>query len=134
MHNLAWFPDGERIMFGLGRSSDIYIVGADGSGLTLVIPDATYPYWSPDGSRISYQPPGAFSPLEIADADGMHVVEFGYGGSGPWNPLVQPGPEIAEVPAASESLTSTPPLLLLVAVLALVAGALLIRRRMVQRS
>jgi Tol biopolymer transport system component len=77
IHNVAWSPDGERLAFGLGRNSGIYIVAADGSGLTLVIPDATYPYWSPDGSRISYQPAGAFGPLEIADADGTHVVEFG---------------------------------------------------------
>jgi Tol biopolymer transport system component len=130
MNNFAWSPDGERLAFGLGRSSGIYIVGADGSGLTLVIPDATYPYWSPDGSRISYQPPGAFSPLEIADADGMRVVKFGYGGSGPWNPLVQPEHVVAEALAASEGLTLTSTPLLVVALLALVAGVVLIRRRM----
>jgi Tol biopolymer transport system component len=89
-HNLAWSPDGERLVFGLGTSSGIYTVGADGSGLTLVIPDATYPYWSPDGSRISYQPCDAYAdcPLQIADADGTNVVEFDYARSGPWNPLV----------------------------------------------
>ena len=129
MHNLAWSPDGERLVFGLGRSSGIYIVGADGSGLTLVIPDATYPYWSPDGSRISYQPPGEFTPLEIADADGMHVVEFGYGGSGPWNPLVQPEPGVVDVPAQSEGLIPTSTLVLVMALLALLVGAALIRRR-----
>jgi Tol biopolymer transport system component len=60
--------------------------------LTPVISDGTHPYWSPDGSRISYQPCDAYSDcsLQIAEADGTHVVEFGYGRSGPWNPLVQP--------------------------------------------
>jgi hypothetical protein len=134
IYNLAWSPDGERLAFGLG-SSGIYTVGADGSGLTLVIPDGTYPYWSPDGSHISYKPRDEGSgplpnPLEIAGADGTHVVAFGYGGSGPWNPLVQPEPEIAEVPGARKGPTLTSTLPLLVALLALVAGVVLIRRRM----
>jgi Tol biopolymer transport system component len=91
-HNLAWSPDGERLVFGLGTGSGIYVVGADGSGLTLVIPGGTYPYWSPDGSRISYQPCDVYSDcaLQIADADGTHIQEFGFARSGPWNPLVQP--------------------------------------------
>jgi hypothetical protein len=131
-HNLAWSPDGERLVFGLGTDSGIYTVGADGSGLTLVIPGATYPYWSPDGSRISYQPCDAYSDcqLQIADADGTHVVEFDYARSGPWNPLVPPEPEVAEVPAASEGLTLTSTPVLVVALLALVVGVLVIRRRM----
>ena len=64
---------------------------------------------------------GSLGTLEIAALDGTHVQEFGYGEPGPWNPLVQPEPEVAEVPAASEGVTLTPPLLLGVASLALVA-------------
>jgi hypothetical protein len=57
-------------------------------------------------------------------------VEFAYESSWPWNPLVQPEPEVAQVPAASEGLTLTSTLLLVVALLALVAGVALIRSRM----
>jgi WD40-like Beta Propeller Repeat len=128
IYNLAWSPDGERLAW--GGSSGIFVVGADGSGLTLAIPQGADPYWSPDGTRIAY----SNGWLEIAAPDGTHVQRFGYGPSGPWNPLVQPEPEVAEGSAASEGLTLSSPLLLAVALLALVAGAVLIRRRMIQRS
>jgi Tol biopolymer transport system component len=130
IYDLAWSPDGERLAW--GGSAGIFIVGADGSGLSLVIPGGAYPHWSPDGTRLSYQlghRPNA-GPLQTADADGTHVVVFGGGSSGPWNPLIQPEPEIAEMPAASQDLTLTPTLLFVVALLALVAGVVLTRRRM----
>ena len=134
---LVWSPDGRRLAIDLG--GDIYTVRADGSDLTLVVPHGGSPNWSPDGSRIAYDfedvsyPPGP--QLEIVDVDGKNTQEFRNARSGPWNPLVQPEPEpeVAEVPAASEGLTQTSTLLLVVALLALVAGAVLIRRRMVQR-
>ena len=148
VYNLAWSPDGERLAFGLG-SKGIYVVGADGSGLTLAIPHGAFPYWSPDGTRIAFADLNAvISPqrpcadprcyaslgtLEIAAPDGTHVQEFPSAEPGPWNPLVQPEPEVAGVPAASQGLTSAPPLLLAMALLALVTGGVLIRRRMVQR-
>ena len=129
---LVWSPDGTRLA--IDFFANIYTIEADGSDLTLVIPHGGNPNWSPDGSRIAYDfedvsyPPGPH--LEIADADGRNTQEFGNAGSGPWNPLVQPEPEVAEVPAASEGVTLTPPLLLGMASLALVLGAVLIRRRM----
>ena len=144
IYNLAWSPDGERLAFGL-RSKGIYVVGADGSGLTLAIPGGAYPYWSPDGTRIAFanlagsgtsrswtcgDAPAcpSLGTLEIAALDGTHVLELGYGEPGPWNPLVQPEPEVAEVPAASDGLILTSSLLM-VALLVLVVGAVLMRRR-----
>jgi TolB protein len=87
---LAWSPDGTRLAIDYGV--DIYTIEADGSDLTLVIPDAGDPNWSPDGSRIAYNveggpyPPGPL--LAIADADGTHVERYHYARSGPWNPIV----------------------------------------------
>lgn len=149
VYNLAWSPDGERLAFGLG-SKGIYVVGADGSGLTLAIPHGAFPYWSPDGTRIAFanlspvispQRPCAdprcyasLGTLEIATPDGTDVEEFGYAEPGPWNPLDQPDPEVTEVPPASKGQALTSTLLLVVALLALAAGVVLILRRVVQRS
>ena len=134
--NLVWSPDGNHLAFGR-VTEGIYTIGVDGSGLTLVIPGGAYPHWSPDGSRITYQWQNLSSPvgaLMIAAADGTHVVPLPYRGSmGPWNPLVQPEPKVAEVPA-SEGLALVSMLPPLVAVLTLVASAILIRRRNARRA
>jgi len=102
MYNLAWSPDGEQIAFGGGYrgSAGVFVVGADGSGPTLVVPGGADPYWSPDGTRIAYRiPPRSaladclscgLGTLEIAALDGTHVQRFGSAEPGPWNPLVQP--------------------------------------------
>jgi WD40-like Beta Propeller Repeat len=130
--NLVWSPDGTRLAFGRRIFDGIYTIGVDGSGLTLVIPDGEDPQWSPDGSRISFEYDGGGwrGELNIADGDGSHIQNFGYAASGPWNPLVQPEPEVAEVPPASRGLTLTWTLVLVAALLTLVVGVLVIRRRM----
>ena len=55
----AWSPDGSRIAFTSDRdgSVDIYVMNADGSGVTRLTNDAGWdviPAWSPDGSRIAF--------------------------------------------------------------------------------
>ena len=94
---LAWSPDGSRLAFSLQYGGGLFIVGADGSGLTELVPHGESPAWSPDGSRISYQVRNGVTEngcsgceigtLEIVTLDGGDVQEFGYAGSGPWNPL-----------------------------------------------
>jgi hypothetical protein len=107
---IAWSPAGDLIAIGVGTheqsDSSIYTFAPDGSGFRKVIDLGSAPSWSPDGSRIAYTiwcdpdpnyscrwfDQEAHSPgLAIADADGSHVKEFGYGGSGPWYPDAQSG-------------------------------------------
>jgi Tol biopolymer transport system component len=135
-NGLSWSPDGTHLAVGL-LNDGISVVDADGSGLTLTIPDGANPYWSPDGTRISYRLHHlsvnrlrwVISPLMIAAADGTGVQEFGYAASGPWNPLVQPEPGVAEAPLANEGSTPASILLPLTAFLTLVVGFVLMRRR-----
>lgn len=57
-----WSPDGNRIVFMSGAISDggIYIVGANGTGLTKIVGfdveggQPTTPVWSPDGRTIAF--------------------------------------------------------------------------------
>jgi hypothetical protein len=101
--NLVWSPDGKTLAFGRRINDGVYTIGVDGSGLTLVIPDGVNPHWSLDGSRISYdreRTDESRRDLYIADRDGTHVqyFRFGFAASGPWNPLVQLEPAVAEAP------------------------------------
>jgi TolB protein len=80
--DLAWSPDGTRIAFATDRNGDnglyeyeIYVMGADGSGQTLLttsnfLPDLT---WAPDGTRI------AFSSSEDGDDDVFVINADGTG-------------------------------------------------------
>ena len=55
----AWSPDGTRIAFTRNErgNNDIYVVGADGNGLTRLTTNPLIDYmpsWSPDGARIAF--------------------------------------------------------------------------------
>jgi len=55
----AWSPDGTRIAFASNRAgdSDLYVMNADGSGVTRVTVDPrddSYPTWSPDGRQLVF--------------------------------------------------------------------------------
>ena len=89
---LAWSPDGSQLAFGSGFSPDkIWVVNADGTGLTQRIINAKFPNWSPDGTRIAFQNMNKDSllatGLAIADADGSNRRSLAFARPGPWNPL-----------------------------------------------
>lgn len=69
----VWSPDGSRIAFSNGH---IYVVNADGSGLTQLTFGASvdqWPSWSPDGSTIAYSNSGA-TPLDSnTDSDTLEI-------------------------------------------------------------
>lgn len=72
----SWSPDGTRIVFCYGRRyrlNDIFVVNADGSGLTQLTDDRepdVLPSWSPDGSTILYTHGDPHPDLYLMDADG----------------------------------------------------------------
>jgi TolB protein len=53
----AWSPDGRRIAFRWalpGRTPDVYIARADGSGMRLLVREGAMPDWSPSGRLIAF--------------------------------------------------------------------------------
>jgi Tol biopolymer transport system component len=69
----AWSPDGSRIAF--VRESAVYVVNADGTGLTSVADlkgvRPFQPQWSPDGSRIAFEADnGHDTDIYVVNADG----------------------------------------------------------------
>jgi tol-pal system beta propeller repeat protein TolB len=70
-HSPNWSPDGKHIAFnarrGQGAQSDIYLIGADGTGLKQLTSEPsndTAPAWSPDGKRITF----------TSNRDGLHQI------------------------------------------------------------
>jgi len=91
-HRPTWAPDGSRIAFirlpycaanGDGCSGDIYVVGADGTGLTRLTGDPDLedaPAWSPDGRLIAFGssiPGSGVTRLMVMQADGSDVHQLG---------------------------------------------------------
>jgi len=68
-----WSPDGSKIAFDRssdsGNTSAIYVMNADGSGVTQLTTAGGYerhPAWSPDGSKIAYE---SYQPLDSGNFD-----------------------------------------------------------------
>lgn len=91
----AWSPDGVKIAFAraeccsyddfgfvTGLVSNIYVMNADGSGVTRLISDGSDPAWSPDGRKIAYSVFEAS--LVIVNADGTNPVGLGFGLNPAW--------------------------------------------------
>jgi len=96
----AWSPDGKKIafrLFGIDKYG-IWIVNADGSGMTQLTDSGVNPTWSPDGQYIAYSrdDPWCFlcsstGQLMIMRADGLQQTKIT---DGPMdqNPAWQPAP------------------------------------------
>jgi dipeptidyl aminopeptidase/acylaminoacyl peptidase len=71
-----WSPDGTRLTFSLYADNDgsrVFIVSADGVGLTSITPNATNDYdptWSPDGAQLAFVRAGH---VVVSDMNGSNV-------------------------------------------------------------
>ena len=55
VRSAIWSPDGSQIAFAAGgRSSDLYVMNADGSDLRMVVSTAGDFTWSPDGTQLAF--------------------------------------------------------------------------------
>jgi Tol biopolymer transport system component len=97
----SYAPDGARdalqVGLGNGKGEEIYVVNADGSGLTRLtnnLADDTMPVWSPDSSRIAWTSARSDGTTEIyvinADGSGQTRLSSGPEGDalrdGGWSP------------------------------------------------
>jgi TolB protein len=93
----AYSPDGSRIALIMSRdgNTELYVMGASGSGLTRLTRtpdrDEASPTWSPDGRRICFvSGPPNFTQLYVIDAGGGDPVRVTSGGrmneSPDWGP------------------------------------------------
>jgi eukaryotic-like serine/threonine-protein kinase len=85
-----WFPDGAALAFSSDRSGQISIwkVGQLGGGATLLVPNASQPAVSPDGSRIAFTrwDAGGSSRIGVASlADPAQVTMLTDEKGGYWN-------------------------------------------------
>jgi Tol biopolymer transport system component len=90
----AWSPDGTRIAFsryqGIGQGHAIYVMNADGSGLTPIASDTAGGQravsWSPDGTKIAFELGGKVY-LANGDGTGLARLTFSWHASAPiWTP------------------------------------------------
>jgi TolB protein len=87
----VWHPDGDKLAF-VGREGnfDIFVVNADGSGLTRLTQgkgDNEDPSWAPDGNYVAFSSnrTGA-NHIWMSTLDGAHQVQLTRGKGGYTNP------------------------------------------------
>jgi len=93
---LAWSRDGSSIVFNrilADASYEIYVMNADGSGLTNLTTypaGGVWPAWSPDGSRIAFDLLAATGGIAVVAADGSGFTRLTNGPGddyfGAWSP------------------------------------------------
>lgn len=99
----SWSPDGKRLAFNMGAYGDpqIYVVGADGRGLTQLTTGSLQgaaPVWSPDSSQLAFIGGDQFSralwvmdstgasPRQLTPGDGYEEFNLGDSGRVSWSP------------------------------------------------
>src|SRR5579859_1370781 len=86
----AWSPDGKRLAFVRNEDAHIYLVNADGSGLTALkntlANSINRPAWSPDGRQMAFT--GGSDGLYVVNADGSGLRQLSavYSGEPDWSP------------------------------------------------
>jgi hypothetical protein len=93
----AWSPDGSRIVFQSNRATnnDIYVMHADGSGVTNLTntPDTGEfdPEFSPDGSTIAFvADSGGGTDIDVMDAAGSTITNLTDDPAHDWSPTWSP--------------------------------------------
>jgi TolB protein len=81
----VWSPDASKILFvysvfeqNQGNTSEIWIVNADGSNLTMLLQNAQSPAWSPDSNKIAYIAAGeeGKSDVWVVNVDGSNPTRL----------------------------------------------------------
>jgi len=70
--NPSWSPDGKQIL--VSAFGDLYVVPLAGGRARLLVRDARYPEWSPDGSLIAFVRGTATIMLANPDGSGVHAL------------------------------------------------------------
>ena len=96
IRDMAWSPDGHRIVFSSLDQRQIHVINVDGTNLRKLTSESDIPHshnrspaWSPDGQQIAFSSSRNESGgIFLMDADGGNVRELTDGGEGfpSWSP------------------------------------------------